>query len=73
MLKGTRPAIIKRIQPVSIHGQVSYEISWADPDTPEDELKLRGYSFTPIVYRQRYRAAPGKDGAFFVLTYTVGK
>ena len=36
MLKGTRPAIIKRIQPVSIHGQVSLEIAWADPEAPED-------------------------------------
>jgi len=36
MLKGTRPAIIKKIQPVSIHGQVSLEVSWVDPDTPED-------------------------------------
>ena len=36
MLKGTRPAIIKKIQPVSIHGQVSLEVSWVDPDAPED-------------------------------------
>ena len=36
MLKGTRPAIIKRIQPVSVHGQVSLEVSWVDPDSPED-------------------------------------
>lgn len=36
MLKGTRLAIIKKIQPVSIHGQVSLEVSWVDPDAPED-------------------------------------
>jgi hypothetical protein len=36
MLKGTRTAIIKRVQPVSIHGQVSLDVSWVDPDSPED-------------------------------------
>ena len=36
MLKGTRTAIIKHIQPVSIHGQVSLDVAWTDPDTPED-------------------------------------
>ncbi len=39
MLKGTRRAIIKRIQPISIHGQVSLDILWTDPDDPEEELR----------------------------------
>ena len=39
MLKGTRSAIIKRIQPVSIHGQVSLDVMWVDPDDPEEELR----------------------------------
>lgn len=39
MLKGTRSAIIKRIQPVSIHGQVSLDIFWMDPEDPEEELR----------------------------------
>jgi len=36
MLKGTRLAIIKRVQPVSVHGQVSLEVSWVDPEAPEE-------------------------------------
>jgi len=39
MLKGTRQAIIHRIQPMSIHGQVSLDIFWQDPDDPEQEIR----------------------------------
>ena len=39
MLKGTRTAIIKRIQPVSIHGQISLDVMWMDPEDPEEELR----------------------------------
>lgn len=39
MLKGTRPGIIKRIQPVSIHGQVSLDVFWTDPEDPEEEIR----------------------------------
>jgi hypothetical protein len=39
MLKGTRTAVIKRIQPVSIHGQVSLDVMWVDPEDPEEELR----------------------------------
>ena len=39
MLKGTRQAIIERIQPISIHGQISLDVFWMDPDDPEPELR----------------------------------
>lgn len=39
MLKGTRTAIVKRIQPVSIHGQVSLDVFWVDPEDPEEEIR----------------------------------
>ena len=39
MLKGTRQAVIHRIQPVSIHGQVSLDVFWVDPDDPEGEIR----------------------------------
>ncbi len=35
MLKGTRDAILKKMQPVSIHGQVSWDISFNDIDDPD--------------------------------------
>ncbi len=39
MLKGSRAAIIKRVQPVSIHGQVSLDVFWVDPDDQEEEIR----------------------------------
>jgi hypothetical protein len=39
MLKGTRAGVIKRIQPVSIHGQVSFDVFWTDPEDPEEEIR----------------------------------
>ncbi|MND04149.1 hypothetical protein D3C83_242930 [compost metagenome] len=30
---------MKRIQPVSIHGQLSLDIFWVDPEDPEEELR----------------------------------
>lgn len=44
-----------------------------DPSTPEDELKLYGYSVTPLLYRHRYVDGAGREGGFLVLTYAVGK
>ncbi len=39
MLKGSRSGVVKRIQPVSIHGQISLDIFWVDPEDPEEELR----------------------------------
>jgi hypothetical protein len=39
MLKGTRQGVIKRIQPISIHGQISLDVFWVDPDDPEEEVR----------------------------------
>ena len=39
MLKGSRPAIISRIQPISIHGQVSLDVFWTAPEDPEGEIR----------------------------------
>lgn len=39
MLKGTRDAIVHRIQPISIHGQISLDVFWIDPDDPEQEIR----------------------------------
>ncbi len=35
MLKGTREVIVRRIQPVSIHGQISLDVYYVEPDSPE--------------------------------------
>jgi hypothetical protein len=40
MLKGTKAGIVKRIQPVSIHGQISLDVYFADPDDPDGQVSL---------------------------------
>jgi hypothetical protein len=40
VLKGTRAAIVKKIQPVSIHGQISLDVSVVDPDDPDGQVSL---------------------------------
>jgi hypothetical protein len=40
MLKGTRPGIVRRIQPVSIHGQVSLDVYFSDPDDPDGQASV---------------------------------
>ena len=39
MLKGTRSGIVSRIQPISIHGQISLDVFWTDPEDPEGEIR----------------------------------
>lgn len=38
VLKGTRDAVLRRIQPVSIHGQMSWEIVFTHADDPAEQL-----------------------------------
>jgi hypothetical protein len=40
MLQGKRDGILKRIQPVSIHGQVTWDVFFADVEEPEGQVHL---------------------------------
>ena len=40
MLKGTRDGIVKKVQPVSIHGQISLDVYFASVDDPEGQVSL---------------------------------
>lgn len=40
MLKGSRPGILRRIQPVSIHGQVSLDLYFSDPDDLNAQVRV---------------------------------
>jgi hypothetical protein len=40
MLKGTRAALVTRVQPVSIHGQISLDVYFVDPDDPQSQVRL---------------------------------
>ena len=40
MLKGTRDGILKRIQPLSIHGQISWDVFFTDVEDPDGQMHL---------------------------------
>ena len=40
MLKGTKEAVVQKVQPVSIHGQISLDVYFADPDDPQGQVSL---------------------------------
>lgn len=40
MLKGSRDGIIRRVQPVSIHGQLSLDIYFVDADEPDGQERF---------------------------------
>jgi len=40
MLKGTRDGILKRIQPMSVHGQVSWDVYFTDLDDPDGQTHV---------------------------------
>jgi hypothetical protein len=40
MLKGSKPGVVKKIQPVSIHGQISLDVYFADPAEPDGQVSI---------------------------------
>ena len=40
MLKGTRDGILKRLQPVSIHGQISCDVFFTSLEEPDGQTHL---------------------------------
>ena len=40
MLKGTRDGILKRIQPMSVHGQISWDVFYTDAEDPDGQVHL---------------------------------
>jgi hypothetical protein len=40
MLNGSKPAIVQKIQPVSIHGQLSLDVYYTDPDDSQGQVRL---------------------------------
>lgn len=35
MLKGSREAILRKVQPISVHGQISWDVYFSDPEDPD--------------------------------------
>ena len=40
MLKGSRDALLKRLQPISIHGQLSYDVHYVFADDANEETHV---------------------------------
>ena len=40
MLKGTRDGILKKLQPVSIHGQMSLDVYFTNADDPDGQTNV---------------------------------
>jgi hypothetical protein len=40
MLKGSREAVLHRLQPISIHGQLSYDVHFKFSDEPEGQIRV---------------------------------
>ena len=40
MLKGSRDAVLHRLQPISIHGQLSYDVHYRFADEPESQIRV---------------------------------
>ena len=40
MLKGSKPALVQKIQPVSIHGQISFDVYYTEPDDPQGQVRI---------------------------------
>jgi hypothetical protein len=40
MLKGSKPAIVHKVQPVSIHGQVSFDVYYTEPDDSQGQVRI---------------------------------
>ena len=40
MLKGSREAVVHKIQPISIHGQLSYDLHYVFADEGEEQLHV---------------------------------
>ena len=35
MLRGSREVILRKVQPISVHGQISWDVYFTDPDDPD--------------------------------------
>jgi hypothetical protein len=40
MLRGSREAIIRKIQPISVHGQISLDVHYVYPDDDTEQVRV---------------------------------
>lgn len=65
MLKGSRDAVLHKVQPISIHGQLSYDVHYRFADEPDSHVRVARVGGEAI--------APGlQDGDRVRLDFLVG-
>ena len=65
MLKGSRDAVLVKVQPVSIHGQLSYDVIYRFADEPDGQKNVARVGPEAMV--------PGlEEGDHVVLDFLVG-
>jgi hypothetical protein len=65
MLKGSRNAVLHRMQPISIHGQLSYDLHYRFVDEPDSQMRVARVGPEALV--------PGlQEGATVRLDFLVG-
>jgi hypothetical protein len=40
VLKGSRDAVLHRLQPISVHGQLSYDVHYTFADEPDSQMRV---------------------------------
>jgi len=40
MLKGTRAGVLRKVQPISVHGQISWDVFFSDPDDLDGPMQM---------------------------------
>jgi len=40
MLRGSREVILRKVQPVSVHGQISWDVYFADAEDPDGQVSV---------------------------------
>ena len=40
MLKGSRDAVLYKLQPINIHGQLSYDVHYKFDDEPDSQMRV---------------------------------
>ena len=65
MLKGSRDAVLHKVQPISIHGQLSYDVHYKFADEPDGQIRVARVGPEAL--------APGlQDGGRIRLDFLVG-
>ena len=65
MLKGSKPGLIKKIQPVSIHGQLSLDVYVVDPEDEDGQVSVARVGAESVPARM-------EAGDIVILHYALG-